>query len=190
MSCNRTAALLVTGLLLVGALAATAHAEPANSLYRLVDTAAQRLATADPVSAAKWVNNGPPIDDPPRAAAVLDAVGADASARGIDPQYVRALFTDQINATEGIEYIRFAQWKFDPTLAPATAPDLAGSRAAIDGFNKSMVDEIALQWNSLHGTGCSADLQSATDAVATAHGLDPLYRQALTAATKSYCPLT
>ena len=25
------------------------------------------------------------------------------------------VFTDQINATEGIEYMRFAQWKFDPT---------------------------------------------------------------------------
>jgi chorismate mutase len=103
---------------------------------------------------------------------------------------VRTVFTDQINATEGIEYMRFAQWKFDPTLAPATGPDLSESRTAIDGFNKTMVDEIALQWNSLHSPTCSADLQETTDAVATARQLDPLYRQALASATRSYCRIT
>ena len=192
MSRNRSAALLVAGSLLVGPLgvAATAHADPAGSLYRLVDTAAQRLATADPVAAFKWVNAGPPIDDPPRAAAVLDAVGADASAHGIDANYVRTVFTDQIHATEGIEYIRFGQWKFDPLTAPTAGPDLSESRAAIDGFAKTMVDEIALQWNSLHGPACAAELQQAADAVATDRQLDPLYRQALSSATRSYCATT
>jgi chorismate mutase len=192
MTRNRSALLLVTGSLLVGPLClpVTADADPAGPLYRLVDTAAQRLATADPVAASKWVNNGPPIDDPPRATAVLDAVGADAGAHGIDPQYVRTVFTDQINATEAIEYTRFAQWKFDPAIAPATGPDLSESRTAIDGFNKTMVDEIALQWNSLHSPTCSADLQETTDAVATARQLDPLYRQALVSATRSYCRIT
>ena len=192
MSRNRSAALLVAGSLLVGPLGvpATAHADPAGPLYRLVDTAAQRLATADPVAAVKWVNAGPPIDDPPRAAAVLDTVGADASAHGIDPTYVRTVFTDQIHATEGIEYIRFGQWKFDPATAPTAGPDLSESRAAIDGFTRSMVDEIALQWNSLHGPACPADLREATDAVAADRQLDPLYRQALTSATRSYCATT
>ena len=100
MSRNRTAAALVAWSLLVGGLPATASAEPVNPLYRLVDTAAQRLATADPVAATKWINNGPPIDDPPRAAAVLDAVAADATAHGIDSNYVRSVFTDQIGAAE------------------------------------------------------------------------------------------
>ncbi len=189
MSRNRTAALLVAGSLLVGALPATADAEPVSPLYRLVDTAAQRLATADPVAAFKWINGGP-ITDPQRANQVLDAVGADATAHGVDPTYVRTVFTDQINATEGIEYTRFGQWKFDPPTAPTTAPDLADSRTAIDGFNKTMVDEIALQWNSLHSPTCSAELQEATDAVATDRRLDPLYRQALSSATRSYCPIT
>jgi chorismate mutase len=189
MSRNRTAALLVAGSLLAGALPATADAEPTNSLYKLVDTAAQRLATADPVAATKWINGGP-ITDSQRADQVLDAVGADASAHGVDAGYVRTIFTDQIAATEGVEYTLFGQWKFAPTTAPTTAPDLANSRAAIDGFNKTMVDEIALQWNSLHSPGCSAELQDATDTVATARGLDPLYRQALSSATKSYCALT
>ena len=192
MSRNRSAVLLVAGSLLVGPLGvtATAHADPAGPLYRLVDTAAQRLATADPVAAFKWVNAGPPIDDPPRAAAVLDAVGADAYAHGIDANYVRTVFSDQIHATEGVEYIRFGQWRFDASVAPTTAPDLSESRTAIGGFNKTMVDEIALQWNSLHSPMCATDLEDATDAVAIDRQLDPLYRQALTSATRSYCTTT
>jgi chorismate mutase len=154
-----------------------------------VDTAGQRLATADPVAASKWINGGP-ITDVQRADQVLDATGADASAHGVDPSYVRTVFTDQIGATEGIEYTRFGEWKFDPSTAPTTAPDLAESRTAIDGFNKTMVDEIALQWNSLDGPTCSAELRDATDAVATDRRLDPLYRQALSSATRSYCRTT
>ncbi|RDH74968.1 chorismate mutase [Mycolicibacterium moriokaense] len=190
MSRNRTAALLVTGSMLVAPLSqAVAAADPTSPLYRLVDTAAQRLATADPVAASKWLGGGP-ITDATRANQVLDNVGADAAAHGVDPQYVRTVFTDQIGATEGLEYTRFGQWKFDPSSAPATAPDLSASRAAIDGFNKTMVDEIALQWNSLHAPTCSADVNQATDAVATDRRLDPLYRQALSSATRSYCAAT
>ncbi len=191
MTRNRSALLLVAGSLLVGPLGppTTASAEPAGPLYRLVDTAAQRLATADPVAASKWINGGP-ITDTDRANQVLDTVGADATAHGIDPAYVRTVFTDQIAATEGLEYTLFGQWKFDPSTAPTAAPDLSESRTAIDGFNKTMVDEMSLQWNSLHSPRCAAELTQATDAVGDARRLDPLYRQALSSATRSYCRTT
>jgi chorismate mutase len=187
MTPNRCA-LLLGGLLVASqlGLSSTAAAQPAIPYYRLVDTAAQRLATADPVAAYKWINGGP-ITDPQRAKQVLDAVAADAAAHGIDQQYVRTVFTDQIDATEGVEYIRFGQWKFDESTAPTTAPDLAESRTLIDGFNKTMVDEIALHWNSLYSVGCPQELSDATTAVADDRQLDGLYRQALTAATRSYC---
>lgn len=183
--------MLVAGLLLVGQLSlpVAAHAEPASTLYTLVDVAAQRLSTADPVAAYKWINGGP-ITDPQRAGQVLDAVGDDAAAHGIDAQYVQTIFGDQIDATEGIEYTRFGQWKFDPATAPTVAADLSESRSAIDGFNKKMVDEIALQWDSLHSPDCAADLTSAKAAVVSTRQLDPLYQQALSSATGSYCQLT
>ena len=107
--------------------------------------------------------------------------------------------------SEAIEFTRFGQWKFDTSTAPTTAPDLSDSRAAIDGFNKTMVDEIALQWNSLHSPTCADELNEATEFIARAHmfcrvasgngrrrsrPLDPLYRQALSSATDSYCQLT
>ena len=94
-------------LLIVASGPATlAHADDAGPLHRLVDTAAQRLQTAQPVAAYKWVNGGS-IEDPARVAQVLDSVGADASGRGIDPAYVRTAFEHQIRATEGVEYLLF-----------------------------------------------------------------------------------
>ena len=190
MTRNRSAPLAGV-LALVGQLCipATTHAQPVIPFYQLVDTAAQRLATADPVAAAKWINGGP-LTDPARANQVLDSVAADATAHGIDPEYVRTVFTDQIAATEGVEYTRFGQWKFDPATAPTTAPDLAQSRSQIDGFNKALVDEIALHWNSLHSQGCGRDLEDAKAAVVAARTLDPLYQQALSSATRSYCQPT
>ncbi len=185
---NRSALLLLGAALLAGniGLAPNAASQPFYPFYQLVDTAAQRLATADPVAAAKWLNGGP-ITDPARANQVLDTVAADATGHGIDAEYVRTVFTDQIAATEGVEYTRFGQWKFDPTMAPTTAPDLAATRAQIDGFNDALVNEIALHWNSLHSQGCAQDLSDAKAAVTAARALDPLYQQALSTATRSYC---
>ena len=184
---NRSS-LLVASALLAGQVVLTpvAAAQPVYPFYQLVDAAAQRLATADPVAATKWINGGP-ITDPARANQVLDSAAADATAHGIDPAYVRSVFTDQIAANEGVQYTRFGQWKFDPGIAPTTAPDLAESRTQINGLNKTLVDEIALHWNSLHSQGCGTDLADATAAVVAARRLDGLYQQALTSATRSYC---
>jgi chorismate mutase len=170
----------------VGDTAPIAHADDPSTLYNLVDAAAARLQTADAVAAYKWIDGGP-ITDPPRVKVVLDNVSADAAAHQIDTGYVKDVFGDQISATEGVEYARFSQWKFDPASAPATAPDLSASRSAIDGFNKTMVNEIALHWDSLHGPDCWGDLASATSAVIGARQLDGLYQQALGFATHSYC---
>ncbi|MEN4449606.1 chorismate mutase [Mycobacterium sp. SMC-21] len=175
--------------LLVAALGMTwlplAHADD-DQLFRLVDTAAQRLQTADPVAAVKWISGGS-IEDPARVEQVLNAVGAQATASGADPVFVRQVFTDQIHATEGIEYLRFSQWKFDPAAAPTTAPDLSESRTAIDGFNRTMVAELAAHQSVLHGPGCPGAVDAARTQVTEQRHLDPLYQQALVTATKNYC---
>jgi chorismate mutase len=178
----------VFGTLLCGLIAGApaAYADDPSPLYTLVDTAAARLQTADPVAAFKWVKGGP-IDDPPRVQQVLGAVAADATSHGIDPGPVRTAFGDQIRATEGIEYARFGQWKLDPASAPTTAPELSASRVAIDGYNHAIVGELALQQDSLHGPDCPISLQQASTAVVKDRALDPLYGEALTLATRSYC---
>jgi len=177
------AAVVLTILVLT---AAPARADDGQQLYDLVDAAAQRLQTADPVAASKWLNGGP-ITDPARAQQVLDAVAGEAESAGVPSEYVTEVFTDQINATEAIQYSRFSWWKFDPAAAPTSAPDLSSSRALIDELNRRMVAEIAEDWPVLRAPDCDAALSSAKAGVADDRGLDPLYRQALDAATRSYC---
>jgi chorismate mutase len=176
-------AILTTALAAVPAAAA----DPGDPLHDLIDAAAQRLATADPVAASKWLSGGP-ITDPVRVGQVLDQVAAEAVKDGVSTDYVKKVFTDQINATEGIQYSRFAGWKFDPATAPSVAPDLSASRAVIDGLNHRMVDQIGTQWPVLQSPQCAADLAAAKAAVAAERGLDDLYRAALDVATRSYCP--
>jgi chorismate mutase len=165
---------------------AQAHGDDGNPLLALVDAATQRLQTAEPVAATKWINAGA-IEDPPRVEQVLRSVSVDATRKGVEPAYVRRIFTDQVHATEALEYSRFAQWKLDPPAAPTVAPDLASSRATIDRLNIEMVDQVALQWPVLHSPDCIRMVDDAKAVVAGARMLDPLYRQALDFSTHSYC---
>jgi chorismate mutase len=163
-----------------------AAADAPSPLFALVDAAAQRLQTAEPVAASKWTTGGS-IEDPARERQVVDAVTAAAKTQNVDPGYVQMVFRDQIDATVGVEYGHFSAWKLDPASAPITAPNLSESRSAIDGYNRTMVNEIAAQWNSLHSPGCAGDLEAATTAVAASRGFDDLYQRGLTFATRSYC---
>jgi chorismate mutase len=165
---------------------APARGDDANPLVELVDAATQRLQTAEPVAATKWISGGS-IEDPQRVEQVLSAVAADATRRGIDPGFVRQAFTDQIHATEAIEYSRFAQWKLDPGSAPGVAPDLSSSRATIDRLNTEMVDQVAVHWSVLHSPDCTRMLNDARTTVTNARTLEPLYQQALAFSTHSYC---
>lgn len=155
-------------------------------LMELVDAAAQRLQTADPVAATKWLS-GAPVTDPARVAQVLGSMARDAEAQGLPAEYARTVFGDQIDANEAIQYSRFSWWKLDPAAAPAAAPDLETSRARIDALNQQIVTGLAQQWQLLHSPECPVRLDAAKVAVAGARQLDPLHRQALDAATRSYC---
>lgn len=180
----RGAAAMMT--MIAVATAAPAWADSPEPLYDLVDASAQRLQTADAVAANKWLNGGP-ITDPARVKVVLDAVSKDAESRGVATDYVTTIFTNQINATEAIEYARFAGWKFDPAGAPTSAPDLASSRSVIDGLNRQMVEQLAARGPLLHSPGCGPALDAAKNAVVAQRQFDDLYRTALDAATRSYC---
>ena len=182
-------ALVISGLAVGGLLPAVASADDpmySDPLYELVDTATVRLQTADPVAASKWLS-GSAITDPARVQQVLEAVSADAQLAGVPSDFVTTAFTDQINATEAIQYNRFSAWKFDPAIAPLSAPDLSASRALIDNLNHRMVSLMAEDWPVLNAPDCSIRLSVAVDAVAQSRQLDSLYRQALDAATRSYC---
>jgi chorismate mutase len=172
--------------LLVSVQAPPVRADDTNPLLALVDAATQRLQTAEPVAAVKWQTGGS-IEDPQRVEQVLAAVGTDAKGRSVDADYVRRIFTDQVHATEAIEYTRFAQWKLDPGSAPSVAPDLSASRTIIDRLNTVMVEQVAMHWPALHSPDCASTLDDARAAIAQSRMLDPLYQQALSFSTHSYC---
>jgi chorismate mutase len=172
-------------------IAATASAPPLRAddaavLTGLVDAAAQRLQVADPVAAVKW-HRHLAVEDPARVQQQLGALAWEADAAGVDSGYITTVFTDQINATESVEYNRFAQWKLEPGSVPAAPPDLSASRAAIDGLNHTMITEFARRRDVLSSPVCAGELDSARSAVTGARGLDSTYQQALWFATRSYC---
>ena len=187
---SRRAALLASLVggpaVLVAALAPQARADSTGPLTELVGAAAQRLQVAEPVAAAKWSTHGA-IEDPGRVAQELAKVGAEATAQHIDPNYITRVFGDQINATEAIEYSRFADWKLNPSNVPAGSPDLSASRSAIDALNQTMLTQIVANWDLLHSPACALQLDAARRGVVSARQLDSLYQQALSLATGSYC---
>ncbi len=180
----RRLVLTVAALALAGA--PTAAADVLSPLQPLVDAAAQRLLTAEPVAASKYLTGGA-IEDPPREQQVLDTVAAAAQAQGADPAFVREVFRDQIDATVSLQYSLFGDWKVDPAAAPTTAPDLAATRTTIDGLNQTMVSEIARGRPELQAPTCRAELAASINDVAVNRGLDPVYRRALEYATHDYC---
>ena len=177
--------LLVIGLILGGPLPLVS-ADEGTPLVELIDAAAQRLQTADPVAATKWLT-GAAITDPARVRQVLETVSTDAETAGVPGDFVTALFIDQINATEAIQYSRFSAWKLDPATAPVSAPDLGASQGLIDGLNGRMVALIAANWPVLGAPDCPILLDAAQNIVTQSRQLDPLFRQALESATRSYC---
>jgi chorismate mutase len=176
----------VVSCLLLGMNVVDARADASGPLTKLIDDAAQRLLTADPVAASKYATGGA-VDDPAREQQVLDSVTATAAAKQMDSGFVHDVFRDQIDATDSLEHSRFAAWKIDPGSAPKAAPDLASSRDAIDKLNQAMVEDIADEWVALHAGSCRADLDRAKAAVVTMRHLDAPYQQALSYAVHRYC---
>jgi chorismate mutase len=181
-------ALAIAASLSIGVLGVTprSEADSPSPLLALVDAAAQRLQTAEPVAAVKYKTGGA-VDDPEREQQVIDSVTAAAGDRHIDGGYVRNIFRNQMDATNAIEHQRFADWKLDPSAAPAAAPDQSASRATIDQLNRVIINELAAHWDSLHSPSCGADLENAKSAVIATRQLDDLYQRALTYATHSFC---
>jgi len=85
--------IVASGLAMLGA--PDAGADVTSPLQALVDAAARRLQTADPVAASNFRTGGQ-VDDPQREQQVIDAVTADAALAHIDAGYVHNVFRNQI----------------------------------------------------------------------------------------------
>lgn len=113
-----------------------------TALTNLVSLASQRLALAEPVAQWKWFNHQP-ITDTPREAALLASVQKRAAAANVDPEFARAFFEDQIEASKEVQNALFATWHASqPPAGPA--PDLATStRPQLDRLTGQLIAGLA-----------------------------------------------
>ncbi|MER6424262.1 chorismate mutase [Streptomyces sp. NPDC001137] len=164
----------------------TAAAFDPEALHPVAELAAERLATADLVAAAKWGTDSP-IDDPAREQQVLDAVAAQAQQLGADPDEVRVIFRDQIEANKLVQRALFQRWTDHPDQAPTTRPDLSVIRQEINRINTALVQSLADTTADRDAFTCHPELALAALQVHHEDQLDALHTRALFRALRSIC---
>ncbi|MEU8031140.1 chorismate mutase [Streptomyces sp. NPDC049099] len=181
---------LICTLTAAGALLAvpgTAAAAPRSSPLRpMASLAAERLATADLVAAAKWGTDSP-IDDPAREQQVLDSVAAQAEQLGADPDDARRVFRDQIAANKIVQRGLFARWTAHPEQAPTTRPDLNVVRQTINRINTDLVRTLADTTAERTTPACGPELVVAVVEVHHEKHPDLLHTGALVRSVASVC---
>ncbi|MFI7011167.1 chorismate mutase [Streptomyces sp. NPDC050145] len=192
--------LLAAGLAAVlalggAALPATASAAPPprtaaatpHALTGVASLAADRLALADKVAAAKYGTSAP-IDDPARERQVLDDVARRAAALGLDPAWAQAVFRDQMEANKQVQRGLYARWDAHPEERPAERPDLAKEvRPALDRITAALLDALRASAPARTSPACTPLLTSAALRAAHTHGFDTLHAGALARALPSVC---
>ncbi|MDA3649170.1 chorismate mutase [Saccharopolyspora indica] len=174
--------LLVTGAVIV-ALATPAHADP-GSLDPLLQAAAERVATADQVAAAKW-GTGQPIDDPAREQQVLDAVARKSAELGLDPAAAKRVFRDQIEANKVVQHALHDYWAANPDEQPTERPDLGEVRPVIDRLNNEILLELRDTRQLREHPSCNGRLAGSFNR--TRAELDHLHTTGLARAIPSLC---
>lgn len=157
-----------------------------SALHSVVELAAERLATADLVAAAKWGTDSP-IDDPAREQQVLDNVAAQAAQLGADPDEIRVIFRDQIEANKTVQRGLFQRWTDHPDQAPTTKPDLSVVRAQINRITSALVQALADTSGNRGTFACRPELTLAAFQVRYEDHLDALHTRALHRALPSIC---
>ena len=177
--------------LLVTVTAALLFAAPASasspSLWRLTDLAAQRVAIADQVAAAKY-GTPAPIDDPVRERQIYDSVASRAPGLGLDPAHAVRFFRAQIEANKLVQRGLYARWDAHPAEAPAGRPDLGRIRPVIDGLDTGLLTELAATTALRAARSCPVDQLVTAEVVDVLHRFDALHARALGEATSATCP--
>jgi chorismate mutase len=113
-----------------------------TALTTLIALVSQRLSLAEPVAHWKWEHHKP-ITDTPREDALLADVQKRAVAAGVDPEFARAFFRDQIDASTEVQKALFESWHTSQAPAGA-APDLATvTRPQLDRLTGQLIGALA-----------------------------------------------
>jgi chorismate mutase len=173
---------VVSGLVLASVPASASS----PGLWRLTDLAAQRVAIADQVAAAKY-GTPSPIDDPAREQQIYDSVSAQAPGLGLDPADAVRFFHAQIEANKLVQRGLYARWDAHPSEAPTTRPDLGQIRPVIDRVNAGLLTELAATLSLRGSRACPARQLVAAGLADVVHRFDALHVRALGEATSATC---
>lgn len=165
-----------------------AAAQPAHAdLGPLVDLAAQRLALADEVAAAKY-GTGKPITDPERERRVLGEVSELAADNELDPAVAVRFFTDQIEAGKHVQRGLHARWDAHPELRPGERPDLGQVRPELDRISVEAVQQLKdTEGVRAPSNPCRVRVATSVLAAELHYHFDALHRRALDEAVVSVC---
>lgn len=122
----------------------SAHADGDESAFtNVIALVSQRLALAEPVARWKWAHHDA-ITDAPREEALLKQVEQKARAAQVDPEFARAFFRDQIEASKDVQNALFANWRKLKAAPEGTPPDLAkDTRPKLDQLTRSLIAALA-----------------------------------------------
>ncbi len=166
-----------------------AGASPAaeQAVRTLVRLAAERIATADSVAAAKW-GTGQPVDDPVAEKTVLDTMDTRAARLGMDRQVVRRVFEDQIEANKAVQRALHERWEEDSELLPALRPDLVKQvDPVLDRLGGELLEAIRGAGPALSGPRCATVLDRDKALTARSAGLDAVHGDGLDRALAHTC---
>jgi chorismate mutase len=177
---------LIAAAALLASPGTAAAAPTPTGLRPVAALSAERLATADLVAAAKWGTDSP-IDDPAREQQVLDSVAAQAQQAGADPDEVRRVFRDQIEANKLVQHGLYRRWTAHPDEAPTTKPDLGVVRQKINRINTDLVTALADSAPLRTAHTCEPELALAVVEVHHEQHADLLHTGALVRSLASVC---
>ena len=129
-----------------------------EALRALIDA---RLLLAPDVAQYKW-NHHIPIEDAPREAQVIAALGHRASELGVPPAWAESFFRAQIEASKTAQNELFQGWDVFKRGQFPDAPDLAAvTRPKLDRLTEQLLHALAENWPVLSDPKRRDDVQRA-----------------------------
>ena len=119
------------------------RANPETSIEEVLGLIRRRMVVMHDVARAKW-NTRTPAEDPIRERILLDEVEKKGRALGLDPEFTRAFFAAQIDASKLIQNADFRLWESERRGRFVGALDLKRDlRPRIDGLNTDLLKSLA-----------------------------------------------
>lgn len=168
------------------AQADTSTAAGESALMNVIAQASQRLVLADTVARYKWLKSQD-ITDVPRENALLDNVTQRSPGFGVDPQFARTFFRDQIEANKLVQQGLISDWRLTPP-PPQAVPDLASSiRPQLDQLTTTLLTSLARVQSLRQADDCPVRLAHSLAEWRRLNNSDSLHEQALQRALAHLC---